>query len=232
MILKLYFTFFCHFNSSYWTYFNLFLMTQSHHRAHELILVCHGWAMTSGPVELWAVLRKLLGKCLRVLDLLTSNYFSNSSLDVRPLLVTVLAVFLGRSLSSLSSFIQGLPLSICYVPGPLPQAKVIIQSRWPWARACPQGANLPVGEAKRSKVTIKQVLTWFGLREWIITLRRVIHKWGITRIREHCMLRIHFCLLLSNSRAMRLLASWPSENVKLLYFHKILSITSKMAQCH
>lgn len=40
--------------------------------------------------ELWAVVENFLGKCLRVLDLLNSGNFSNSSLDVRLLLVIFL----------------------------------------------------------------------------------------------------------------------------------------------
>lgn len=59
--------------------------------------------------------RKFLGKCLRVLDLLNSDSFSNSFLDVRLLLVTVLYLSLETFLHS-HPFIQGLTLSIPNAP--------------------------------------------------------------------------------------------------------------------
>lgn len=60
--------------------------------------------------------RKLLGKCLRVLDSLDSDNFSNSSLDVRLLLVTVLLYLSLETFPHSHPFIQGLTLSIANAP--------------------------------------------------------------------------------------------------------------------
>lgn len=54
---------------------------------------------------------KFLGKCLRVLDLLSSNSFCNSSLDVRLILVAVLLYFSLEAFPHSHPFIQGPLLS-------------------------------------------------------------------------------------------------------------------------
>lgn len=102
------------------------------------------------------MLGKFLGKCLRVLDLLSSNNFSNFP-GCQTVTFYWFAVFVSRNLPLLFYFMQELFLSIHDVPGLLPQAEGIVQLRLPWARAYLHGADLPVGEAKISKVTIKQV---------------------------------------------------------------------------
>ena len=91
------------------------------------------------------MLGKLLSKSLRVLELLSSNNFSTSPLDVRPLLVTGLP-YMSRETSLHSCPLwKELVLSIRSVAGLLPQAKGAVQQVPHWARGCLHGAHLPGG---------------------------------------------------------------------------------------